>query len=71
MAHIHIYFKQLHFMEQESRDPFLKHDGRILRQSSRPVCCLSMMEQVRLCGVWATENWLGSSMNQIQGWMTV
>ena len=30
-----------------------------------------MMEQVRLCAVWPTENWLGSSMNHIQGWTTV
>ena len=29
------------------------------------------MERVRLCAVWPTENWLGSSMNHIQGWMTV
>ena len=26
-----------------------------------------MMEQVRLCAVWPIENWLGSSLNQIQG----
>ena len=26
-----------------------------------------MMEQVRLCDVWPKENWLGSSLNQIQG----
>ena len=30
-----------------------------------------MMEQVRLRHVWPTENWLGSSMNHIQGWTTV
>ena len=30
-----------------------------------------MTEQVRLCAVWPTENWLGSSLNQIQGWTTV
>ena len=30
-----------------------------------------MMEQVRLCAVWPIENWLGSSLNQIQGWTTV
>ena len=30
-----------------------------------------MMEQVRLCSVWPMENWLGSSLNQIQGWTTV
>ena len=28
-----------------------------------------MMEQVRLCAVWLTNNWFGSSMNQIQGRM--
>ena len=43
----------------------LKHDSSILRQSSNPVCGLSMMEQVRLCAVWPTENWLTSSMNHI------
>ena len=30
-----------------------------------------MMEQVRLYAVWPTENWLGSSMNHIQGWKAV
>ena len=30
-----------------------------------------MMEQVRLGDVWPMENWLGSSLNQIQGWTTV
>ena len=30
-----------------------------------------MMEQVRLCAVWPMENWLGSSLNQTQGWTTV
>ena len=49
----------------------LKHDSSIFRESSNPVCCFSMMEQVRLCAVWPMENWLGSSMNHIQGWMTV
>ena len=29
------------------------------------------MGQVRLCAVWPTENWLGSSMNHIQGWKAV
>ena len=29
------------------------------------------MEQVGLCDVWPTENWLGSTLNHIQGWMTV
>ena len=48
---------------------FLKHDSSIFRQSSNPVCGFSMMEQVRLCAVWPTENWLGSSINHIQGWM--
>ena len=30
-----------------------------------------MMEQVRICAVWPTENWHGTSLNQIQGWTTV
>ena len=30
-----------------------------------------MTEQVRLCAVWPTENWLGFCMNHIQGWMNV
>ena len=30
-----------------------------------------MMEQVRLCSVWAMENWLGSFLNHIQGRTTV
>ena len=29
------------------------------------------MEQVRLCAVWPTENWLDSSMNHILGWKIV
>ena len=29
------------------------------------------MEQVRLCAVWPLENWLGSSLNQLQGCTTV
>ena len=37
---------------------FLKHVGSILRQSSNPVSGFSMMEQVRLCAVWSTLNWL-------------
>ena len=50
----------------------LKYDSRIIRQSSNPVLCgFSMTEQVRLCVVLPTENWLGSSMNPIQGWKTV
>ena len=49
----------------------LKHESRILRHSSNPVCCFFMIEQVRLCAVWFAENWLGSSLNQIQVWTTV
>ena len=49
----------------------LKHDSRILGQSSNSVCGFSMMEQVMLCAVWPAENWLGSSINHIQGMMTV
>ena len=30
-----------------------------------------MMEQARLCAVWPMEEWLGSSLNQIQGWTIV
>ena len=30
-----------------------------------------MMEQVRLCAACPMENWLSSSMNQIQGWTIV
>ena len=30
-----------------------------------------MMEEVKLCAVWPMENWLGSSLNQIQGWTPV
>ena len=30
-----------------------------------------MMEQVSLGAVWAVENWLSFSLNQIQGWATV
>ena len=50
---------------------FLKHHSSIFRQSSKHVCGFSMMEKVRLCAVWHTENWLSSSMNHIQGWITV
>ena len=49
----------------------LNHVSRIRWQSSKPVCGLSMMEQARLCAIWPMENWLGTSMNHIQGWMTV
>ena len=28
-----------------------------------------MLEQVRRCSVWPGENWFGSSLNQIQGWV--
>ena len=49
----------------------LKHESSIIGHSSNPVCGFSMMEQVRLCAVWPMENWLGSSMNRIQSWITV
>ena len=52
---------------RQSESLALKHESRILGHSSNPVCGFSMMEQVRLCAVWPTENWLASSMNQIQG----
>ena len=50
---------------------FINHVCSILGHSSNPVCGFSMMEQVRLCAAWPMENWLGSSMTQIQSWMTV
>ena len=50
---------------------FLKHTCSILTHSSNPECGFSMMEQVLLCALWPTENWLCSSINHIQGWMTV
>ena len=50
---------------------FLKHASSIFRQSSNPVCGFSMTEQVWLCAVWPIENWLASSLKQIQGWTTV
>ena len=49
----------------------LKHESRILRHSSDPVCGFSIMKQVRLWAVWPMENWLCSSLNHIQGWSTV
>ena len=49
----------------------LWHESRILGHSFNPVCGLSMMEQVRLCVFRPMENWLSSSLNQIQGWTTV
>ena len=49
----------------------LKPDSSIFRQSFNPVCGFSMMEHVRLCAVYPTENWLGSSVNHIRGWETV
>ena len=30
-----------------------------------------MKEEVKLCAVWPMENWIGYSLNQIQGWTTV
>ena len=45
----------------------LKKESSIFGHSSNPVCGFSMMKQVRLCAVWPMENWLGSSLNQIQG----
>ena len=45
----------------------LKHKNRIIGHSFNPACGFSMMDQVTLCAVCLTENWLGSSLNQIQG----
>ena len=50
---------------------FLKHASSIFRQSSNPVYGFSMMEQEQMGSVWPMENWLGSSIKHIQGWMTV
>ena len=36
----------------------IKHDSRILWQSSNPVCGFSMMEQASLCAVWPELAWL-------------
>ena len=49
----------------------LKHESRILGHPSNPVCGFFVMEQVYLCAVWFMDNWLGSSLNHIQGWTTV
>ena len=49
----------------------LKHESRILGHSSNPVCGFSILEQVRLSAVWPIENWIGSSLNKIQGWTDV
>ena len=49
----------------------LKHESRILRHLSNPVCGFFMMEHVRLSSVWPMENCLGPSLNQIQCWTTV
>ena len=62
---------KMHFHLRGSRVPFSLHESRILGHSSNAVCAFSMMEQVRLFAVWPTENWLGYSLNQIQGWPTV
>ena len=60
-----------HMHSSHSEFLALKHESRILGHSSSPVCGFSMMEQVRLCAVWPMYNWLGSSLNQIQGWTTI
>ena len=49
----------------------LEHESRNLGHSSNPVCGFSVMEHVRLCALWSTDNWHGSSLNKIQGWTTV
>ena len=50
-------------------DPlFLKHFSRILRKT---VCGFSITEQVRVCAVWPTENWLLSFLVRILGGKTV
>ena len=37
----------------------LKHESWTLGHASNPICGFSVMEQVRLCAVWPTENCLG------------
>ena len=54
----------------ESEVLALKHESKIFRQSSNPVCGFSMREPVILCAVWPKENCLGSDLNQLQGWTT-
>ena len=49
----------------------LKHESRILKHTSYPECGFPKIEQVRVCAAWPMENWLGSSLKQIQGWNTV
>ena len=53
---------------QESEVLALKQESRIIGQPTNPASGFSMME---LCAVWPMDNWLGSSLNQIQGWTTV
>ena len=43
----------------------LKQESRILQP------CMWFLHDVRLCAVWPMENWLCSSLNQIQGWTTL
>ena len=57
-----------HIMALSSRHPFSKARIQHIRQSSNPACGFSMMEQVRLCAVCATENCLGSSKKHITRW---
>ena len=38
-----------------------EHESSIFRSFILPCMWFSMMEQVRLCAVWPTENWLGTS----------
>ena len=50
-----------------------EHESSIFRSFiQRPVCGFSMMEQVRLCAVWPTENKLGTSKTTYRvGWMSL
>ena len=57
--------------EEEAEFLALKHESRIIGHSSNPVGGFYMMEQVGLCAGWPMENWLGSSLNKIQGWTAV
>ena len=67
-----IHSHSIYVFTAETRRPFskacLQHSQTVIQPC---MWFLFMMEQVRLCAVWPTENWLGSSMNYIQGLRTV
>ena len=45
----------------------LKLESRNFRQPTNPASGFSVLEQVRFFAIWPTDNWLGSSLNQMQG----